>query len=509
MAKRVCVVGAGVSGVCTVKSCVEEGLDPTCYETREGVGGLWLYKKGESLQRSRVYESLVSNVSKEASCFSDFPYPKNQTPYCSHTKIVEYLTSYVEHFNLGNRFIFNTIVENIERQGLHKSGEPKWRVTIRNLHTSSRETLEYDAVIICGGRDGKPKMPDIDGLSDGMFEGEVMHSCQFDSSEIFLDKTVVVIGLGNSGADIAVEVSRKAKKTIMSRSAGSWMIPRIMKGGLPEDMQTSSRFNAFLKSWLPEFVGDWLVRKIVNSRFNHDALGISPRYKPGDRPNYLVNDEFPSRIVSGKVVVKPEIEKLDANSVYFSDGTKEKVDIVICATGYDSYFPFISDDILPDDRSQMKLFEWMFPFEMDYPESLAVVGVIPFSGGSQILQIECQSRYVAQIMSGIKRLPSVEEMKKAYEDDISDFVGQGRTFIFRRKIGFEYQDRVANLGGFYPILWKLLLRDPKLAFAVCFGPFMSYQYRLFGRHQWKQARERILNAIPNTLYAISSKERFQ
>ena len=75
---------------------------------------------------------------------------------------------------------------------------------------------------------------------------------------------------------------------------------------------------------------------------------------------------------------------------------------------------------------------------------------------------------------------------------------------FQTQLGFAYQDRVAQLGGFYPSFWRLFFKSPALAFAVHAGPFLSYHYRLLGKNTWSGAPERIFNAIANTVYAIGS-----
>uniref|UniRef100_UPI00193A5657 dimethylaniline monooxygenase [N-oxide-forming] 2-like n=1 Tax=Styela clava TaxID=7725 RepID=UPI00193A5657 len=492
MEKRVCIIGAGVSGISALKSCLEEGLEPVCYESQNHIGGLWNYKpceRDQDQKGARLYESLITNVSKEASCFSDFPYPQHYTPFFNHTKLFEYLKNYVAHFDLEKYITFNTKVTNVEEQESQKSAHTRrWKITTMNMNTLSEKVSEFDSIIVCVGANSRAKMPNIDGLST--FKGIVLHSREFDTPAPFKGKKVVVIGFGNSGADIAVDISRVADPAIISSPTGSWINPRVSQGGLPRDMVGRSRLGMFLKTFLPKSWRDWMARRRMNEGINHITLGIEP-----NEHNF-----------SGKIIMKPGIVKIAEDSIHFSDGTTERADVIICCVGYSSYFPFISDDILPDDRSKLKLFEWMFPYELSDPSSLAVAGLLPGLIGSILPPVECQTRYIAQIMSGIRKLPSVGEMRKTFERQRRAFSGEGDSFVFRVTPGFSYQDRIAKLGGFYPAFWKLFIRSPRLAVAVYTSPYMSYHYRLLGRHQWKDAENRIVNAIPNTLfYAIAKK----
>lgn len=73
---RVCIIGAGVSGLPSIKSCLEEGLEPVCYERTTEIGGLWNYRPDkESNVGGMVMKTTVVNTSKEMMAYSDFPPP--------------------------------------------------------------------------------------------------------------------------------------------------------------------------------------------------------------------------------------------------------------------------------------------------------------------------------------------------------------------------------------------------------------------------------------------------
>uniref|UniRef100_A0A8C5QL55 Flavin-containing monooxygenase n=1 Tax=Leptobrachium leishanense TaxID=445787 RepID=A0A8C5QL55_9ANUR len=100
MVKTVAIIGAGMSGLAAVKGCLEDGLEPTCFERTAGIGGLWRFTENVEDDCPSIYKSLVSNASKEMMCFSDFPMPENFPNFLPNSKFLEYYKLYAEHFQL-------------------------------------------------------------------------------------------------------------------------------------------------------------------------------------------------------------------------------------------------------------------------------------------------------------------------------------------------------------------------------------------------------------------------
>lgn len=100
MAKKVAVIGAGVSGLTSIKCCLDEDLEPTCFERSNDIGGLWKYTETSKDGMTRIYWSLVTNVCKEMSCYSDFPFQEDYPNFMSHSKFWNYLQEFAEHFDL-------------------------------------------------------------------------------------------------------------------------------------------------------------------------------------------------------------------------------------------------------------------------------------------------------------------------------------------------------------------------------------------------------------------------
>ena len=201
MSKKVAVVGAGVSGLAAIKSCLEVGLEPTAFEKEPWIGGLWKYTdlQEETERRGCVSFSTITNTSKHMTCYSDFPMPKEWPNYLSHQMVLKYLQMYAERFRLEERIRFQTTVIAIEPcRDYRKTG--RWEVHYiddRNEdELNNRRMEEFDFVMVCSGVNWNPLLPQIPGLDT--FGGEVMHSKEYRTWKMFEGKRVVVIGLGNT-----------------------------------------------------------------------------------------------------------------------------------------------------------------------------------------------------------------------------------------------------------------------------------------------------------------------
>ncbi|OWK08194.1 FMO4, partial [Cervus elaphus hippelaphus] len=156
MAKKVAVIGAGVSGLMSLKCCVDEGLEPTCFEKTEDIGGLWRFKETSEDGMTRVYKSLVTNVCKEMSCYSDFPFQEDYPNFMNQEKFWNYLQEFAEYFDLLKYIRFKTTVRSITKPpDFSETGQ--WDVV---TETEGRQVRAvFDAVMVCTGHFLNPRLP--------------------------------------------------------------------------------------------------------------------------------------------------------------------------------------------------------------------------------------------------------------------------------------------------------------------------------------------------------------
>ncbi|KAM4022990.1 flavin-containing monooxygenase 5-like [Anomaloglossus baeobatrachus] len=484
----VAVIGAGASGLAAIKCCLDDGLKPTCFEKSEDIGGLWRYKNSSEEDRASIYKSVIINTSKEMMCYSDYPIPEHFPNYMHNSKIMEYFQMYAEKFGLLNHIRLKTAVCSIKRSpNFSTSGQ--WTVTTEK--DGKQEVTLFDAVMICTGHHTFPNLPLSSFPGIEHFKGQYMHSRDYKLPDHFKDKRVVVIGIGNSGGDIAVELSRTAQQVFLSTRRGAWIINRVSTNGYPVDIVKLSRFWSLIQKVFPNLL-NYMAEKAVNQRFNHGNYGLVPRHRYSSQ-HPTINDDLPNRIISGFVQVRPNVKEFTETGVIFEDGTiEENIDAVIFATGYRFSFSFCEETVLSVKKNKISLYKYMFPYHLEKP-TLAVVGLIqPLGAIMPISELQC--RLATQVFKGLVQLP--DKVNMTIDIAKKKFLMSNRYVDSQRhtiQVDYvAYMDELAIFAGVKPNLFKLFLTDPRLALYVFFGPCTPYQYRLSGPGKWSGAREAIL-----------------
>ena len=214
-------------------------------------------------------------------------------------------------------------------------------------------------------------------------------------------------GIGNSGGDIAVELSRHTPRVFLSTRRGAWVLSRLGKGGKPFD-ESITRF----LSLLPRKLLISIFSKVVNQKFDHEIFALRPQHPLfGQHP--MVNDDLPHRIIVGSVVVKPNVSRFTKTGVVFDDGSEvNDLDAVIFCTGYKIGFKFVDQSIIPVSDNKVELYKYVFPPHLAKP-TLAVLGCIQPLGAIFPIS-ELQARWATQVFCGKKSLPP----KNVMMDDI-------------------------------------------------------------------------------------------
>ena len=208
----VCIVGAGPGGLSAARALKAQGLDYDQYERHTGVGGIWdMTNPG-----SPIYQSAHFISSRDLSGFIGFPMPKDYPDYPSNQQILAYVNSFADAFGLRERVHFGSGVADVSKQE-----DGRWRVTLDN---GSRRL--YGAVVCATGVTWDPNMPAF----KGSFDGEVRHSVTYKRPDEFSGKKVLVVGLGNSGADIACDAAMNADQAFISIRRGYHFIPKHLFG---------------------------------------------------------------------------------------------------------------------------------------------------------------------------------------------------------------------------------------------------------------------------------------
>ncbi|NXN19892.1 FMO1 monooxygenase, partial [Indicator maculatus] len=484
---KVAVVGAGVSGLTATKCCLDEGLEPTCFEKSQDIGGVWRFTEHIEDGRPSVYASVISNTSKEMSSYSDFPFPEDFPVFLPNAQFLEYLRRYAEHFSLRKHVKFGTTVTSIQKHpDFATTGQ--WDVV---TELDGKQMLHvFDAVMVCTGNHSEPSLPLHSFPGIEKFQGQYFHSQQYKHPALFQGKHVLVVGMGNSGVDIAVEASRVAAKVTISTSRGAWLLSRVHDHGYPWDMVFNTRLTSLIRNSLPGPLSQELINYKVNQRLNHENYGLQPE-KRYFMP--LLNDDLPSYILTGRITIKPGVKEFKHNVVVFHNCPEEEpVDVVVFCTGYDVSFPFLEEAVVKVENKHASLYKYVFPTHLQRP-SLAIIGLVK-TLGAMMPVAEMQARWATRTFRGNSRAPVYHSTAQAGHGLIP-LHGKGEFGLsFDEVLRTEwvvYMDELASLIGAKPSLLGLFCRDPRLALTVFFGPCTPYQYRLEGPGSWEGARQAI------------------
>lgn len=373
---RVCVIGAGSSGLAAARNLLALGFDPEVLEREDDLGGNWNYGK----PFARVYRSTHMISSKPFTQFPDFPMPDAYPDYPHHAQVLAYLRAYAERFGVTERIRFETPVQRAE-----PAEGGGWDVT-----TGHGETRRYAALVVANGHNWSPRLPRYPGV----FAGEAMHSAQYRTPEVFEGKRVLVVGGGNSGCDIAVEAAQHAVRTLHSTRRGYWYMPKYVLGK-PSDQVG----DALLRLGVPLAVRRWIASATVRLLVGRPEDTGLPR--PDHRlfeTHPIVNTLLPYYVKHGDIACRPDVARFDGHTVHFADGTAEEVDLIVFATGYRLEFPFLDAAHLNGEAGRPRLHRNVFHPTRD---DLFVAGLIQPDSG-QFGLVHWQTRAVALYLRGVR-----------------------------------------------------------------------------------------------------------
>jgi dimethylaniline monooxygenase (N-oxide forming) len=403
----VCIIGAGSSGLTAAKALKEKGVKFDCFEIGSNLGGMWRYENDNGM--SSAYRSLHIDTSRVNLGYSDFPIPDHYPDFLSHFEVIDYLESYAEKFGVRASITFNTKVLNVT-----PNEDETWTV-----HLSNGELRQYRAVIVANGHLWDPRVVTF----PGEFRGHEIHSHHYRTADPYKGKNVLIVGIGNSAVDIAVDVCKSAKKTFLSTRRSAWVMPKYIMG-LPIDRWLGF-FSKRLK--LPTTWSRTIVQRIAFMvTGDQRRFGIPRPLHAIWREHTTLSQELIPYCGHGWINVKPNIKQLEGLFVNFDDGSREEVDAIIYATGYKTTFPFLSPEVFSVQDGEASLYRRMV--SPDRP-GLFMLGLIQ-PVGPTIPLVEVQAKWLASVLASDTALPSREKMEaevRAHREEITRrYVGSAR-----------------------------------------------------------------------------------
>lgn len=443
--KRVVIVGAGPSGLVALKEMLEAGHDATLIEKSHVIGGVF------STLKESAYDGLYLTISNVFMSYSDFPCEEDYIKYSKKEEYAEYLNRYAEHFKLLDHARLETTVEDAT---LGQDGT--WTITC--VHHGATDVLEgVQSLIVCTGSNQTPKKTPE---NIAQFGGKISHSSQYQSADEFKGQRVLIVGTGESAADMASEIAEVAKETAVWARRPFILAPRYTGRQFAQKGYDEFTWLTTEARWRDCCVGDFLeagtTSRAVNSlpmwvyggirQFGWGLMSEAKELEPGVRlvgryskactsykgvsaPVYFQADQAAWATKNSRIadmvgrkameVVVSENATFSGNKVVFDNVIQDtydayrldkpiriekEFDAVVCCTGYTNEFKWLH---VPDDRELCTCPRTWYKhcWPPGFGDKLAFIGwARPHQGGIPQTSELC-SRYHALLLSGQRELP--------------------------------------------------------------------------------------------------------
>ena len=430
---RLAVIGAGPGGLVAAKHAIAAGFDTTVFEASDDLGGQW----HTTAAHSGVWPGMRTNTSRAMTAFSDFPAPATHELHPFAEQVHDYLRAYAATFDLIPRIRFDTPVSSLR---------PGWVV----------DNEPFDVVIVASGRFRSPLMP----AALAGFSGELLSAHDYPGADYFRERRTLVYGNGVSGHEIASDLAT-GTSVISAYRKPRYVLQKVV-AGVPSDWQWYTHIAALRRAVMPtDEYGRMLRERVVRLAGNPADFGA-----PAPDDNIMVAghslcQDYLAQVRAGDIVCRPAIATVDGQSVLFADGTRETVDAVICATGYQLAIPYLSRQIWSILGNDLRLYHRTL--HPDLP-GLAIMGQFALQGPYLPL-LELQARWIIGTWSGTIPAPNESAMRASIAAPAPTVDSHNMLAVV-----------LAHAAGVAPDLRA----RPELAEALLFGPMLPPRYRLDG-----------------------------
>ncbi|XP_057439011.1 probable indole-3-pyruvate monooxygenase YUCCA10 [Lotus japonicus] len=310
----VIIVGGGTSGIATASCLTKKSISYIMLEREDCFASLW---------QKYTYDRLHLHLRKQSCELPHFPFPPSYPHYVPKKQFIEYLDNYVKHFNINP--LYHRAVELAEHDNSHQN----WRVKAKNRTSGHVEEYAGKFLVVATGETAEPRIPEVEGLEG--FKGKVIHSTGYKNGKEFKNQNVLVVGSGNSGMEISLDLANfGAKPSIIVRSPVHFLTRDMMyyAGELLRYLSLSTVENLVV-----------MASRIVYGDLSKYGIPVptegpfTMKMKYGKFP--VIDVGTVNKIKSGEIQVLPaEIESIRGNQVLFRDGKSQPFDSIIFCTGF-------------------------------------------------------------------------------------------------------------------------------------------------------------------------------
>jgi cation diffusion facilitator CzcD-associated flavoprotein CzcO len=418
--KKVCVIGAGISGLAAAKAFGAKGHDVAIVEKSADFGGVW--------EPARSYPDVQTQSPKDLYRYTDHAMPDNFPEWPKGPQVHAYLVDHARRHGLTQRTRFKLGVERMERR---EDGKPGWNLRLRS--GDGVESIEtYDFVAACTGQFNDKNMPSHPGqVAFAVAGGTVLHSSEYTDFRLIVGKRIVVLGGSKSATDIAVNAARSgaASVTLVYREP-VWRVPyfigglinfkRILYARAQEQMfpgwnpSAASRFKHAIAK--PFVWANWrALESLLKLQFNLKKVGMTPERPIESAINCsipIATPGFYPMVADGRIkAIRGTFDRYEPGAILLSGGERLEADVAILAVGWKLGAPYL------DERDRAKLIEPDGQFRLyrlivnpDLPD----MGFVGFNSSfASVLTSEIGAEWLVRYADGqLARQPSAAEMRR-------------------------------------------------------------------------------------------------
>ena len=306
----VLVIGAGPAGLAVAACLVQCGLQPQVIDKAEQVAASW----------RAHYERLHLHTVKKLSALPGVPFPDGTPRYVPRQALVDYLAAYAERHHIAPHLGEEAVAIT--------PAAGRWQTT-----TQTGRRYESSAVVLATGANCQPRVPGF--ARQAQYRGQVLHSRAYRNAAPFAGQWVLVVGMGNTGAEIALDLVEHGVQAALSVRSPLNIVHRDVLG-------RPTQLTSIALAKLPAAWGDAAASVLRDltvgdlGRWGLQTSKVSPLRQLRQHGKTPVIDVGTlARIKRGEIKVHPGIENFTAEGVRFADGTEQAFDAVILATGYE------------------------------------------------------------------------------------------------------------------------------------------------------------------------------
>uniref|UniRef100_A0A8C5MG73 Flavin-containing monooxygenase n=2 Tax=Leptobrachium leishanense TaxID=445787 RepID=A0A8C5MG73_9ANUR len=433
---RVAVIGAGAAGLCSARNLLSRPhafQPPVVFERSLQVGGTWVYSEEpetESHQHSSMYRDLRTNLPKEIMEFPDYSFDPSLPSFIHRSEVLRYLEEYTENFHVRPHIRFNCNVIAVSPVSEDGVGDRvRWDVTSHIWENPHPVTERFDAVMVCAGHYSQPYVPDIPGIDT--FQGKLLHSHVYRYPESFTSRSVVLLGCGPSGIDIAIELAQHAKQVTLCHHGPPirWTPPKGLSLAPPVVRATP---DSLICEDGTQLEADTLIF-CTGYKYCYPFLESKMDPRSLKDTEELVRVTLPNSLSRSGLLLETQ-NGHDACNDQLKEGMLAKDTIVIPDEGQGHLPPLYKHLI-----------------HARYP-TLVFIGackiVVPFP------HVHCQALFFLAVLEGKCPLPSVEQMLSESYKELMDHMSVGLPLKYLHRLAkdqWDYNQWLSKTAGFKPL----------------------------------------------------------